>query len=39
MAVENMNTQFLKFFTESVKGHGSEECLVEFKGILKLVFP
>ena len=34
-----MNTQFMKFSTESVKGHGSEERLVEFKGILNLAFP
>ena len=38
MAIKKKNTQ-LKFSTDLVKGHGSEECLVEFKGILNIVFP
>ena len=38
MAIKKKNTQ-LKVSTDSVKGHGSEECLVEFKGILNIAFP
>lgn len=38
VAIKKINTQ-LKFSTDSVKGHGSEECLVEFKDILNIVFP